>query len=135
MIANAPCDRAKIVEAYARFLTTNASSRHAVVLLGALAFVIIVAKGVPLIELDFPIFSLFPEKSSPATFWQTKRKHLSTNVFQIKTGYADWPRKHPLYASIADPSRYSLISTVENAKKTNEFVDTWYHVFLQFMLP
>ena len=60
---------------------------------------------------------------------------LTTNFFEMKTDESDWPRKHPLYASVVDPGRYSLMEEVEASKKTNSNIDTWYHVFIQFMLP
>jgi len=127
--------RAQWVDAYASFLTVNVVSRWAALLLGSAAIVAICVVGMPQIRLDFPIFSMFPRNSSPAIFWQTKRDHLTTNFFAMKTDASDWPRKHPLYASVADPRRYSLISEVENSKKTDTNQDTWYHVFIQYMLP
>ena len=61
--------------------------------------------------------------------------HMTTNFFEMKTDQSDWPRLHPLYASVADPERYSLMREVAASKKTNDATTTWYHVFIQYMLP
>ena len=55
--------------------------------------------------------------------------------FWLVSGDGDWPRKHPLLASVADPARYSLLEQVAGAKKTNRGPATWYAVFLQWALP
>ena len=50
-------------------------------------------------------------------------------------GKADYARKHPLLASVADPTRYSLAQQVEAANLVVAGQTNWYHVFVQWALP
>ena len=125
---------ARALAAYAGAVTSR-RGRFAAVAASAAAIGGLAGSGLPRYAMGMPLATIFPENSSPAIFWETKGPRLTTNNFWLVTGAGDWPRKHPLLASLADPGRDSLLNRVVDAKRTNAGPVHWYPVFLQWCLP
>ncbi|KAJ8601138.1 hypothetical protein CTAYLR_010164 [Chrysophaeum taylorii] len=113
--------------AYARVVTGRARLIVACVLATA---AVLASLGIPRVKLDYHVNYVFERRSSADAFWQTKLKYISSNFFKLYTGKSDFARLHPLLASEADPSRYSLMRRVMDSKKIiSGGQENWYNYF------
>ena len=122
------------VPAYASCVT-HAVGKWAAVAAFSAAVISFAVVGFPRIESGFPLEQVFVDGSSPHQFWKAKGEFFSDEYFYVDFGEADYARKHPLLASVADPSRYSIVQQVESARKVAAGQSSWYPVFLQWTLP
>lgn len=120
---------------WAQFVA-GSKKRSAIIVAGTFIVVAVCSGvGLPLVTLDYAVNYIFTRGSSPAEYWKTKLKYLSSNRFDVITGESDFPRKHPLLSSVADPDRYSLLKTVMDSKRVTPGQDSWYNIFIQYMYP
>jgi len=114
---------------------TSTPCKFAVLAVAAAGLVAISVTGMERLTMGLPISAIFEEGSSGNIFWETKDAELSTQYFYVVTDTSDWAYKHPLIASPADPSRYSLFQQVDASDNVIDGTAQWYSIFVQWLLP
>ncbi|MDA9173054.1 hypothetical protein N9O24_00560 [bacterium] len=121
-----------LIPKYAWFLT-HPSGKMFILMVTAI-LILVGCLGLPRVTMGFPVVDLFPW-GTPGSYFFYNRMRFSQEPLNIIYGEADYPYKHPLIASVVDPTRYSTLQQVGDADHIVSGAVMWYHVFVQWGLP
>ncbi|EGB04274.1 hypothetical protein AURANDRAFT_67307 [Aureococcus anophagefferens] len=122
-----------LIPNYAWFLT-HPSGKMFILMATAILILVGCLAGLPRVSIGFPIVDLFPW-GTPGSYFMYNRMRFSQEPIDIVYGEADYPYKHPLIASVVDPTRYSTLQQAEDADHIAPGTAMWYHAFIQWGLP